>query len=48
VHLTDEEFDALHAQQYGLPVDHQLDVATMSIEQQALAILKLWDSFSSH
>jgi hypothetical protein len=44
VHLTDEEFDALHAQQLArLAVDERLEVASMTLEQQAAAVTHLWD-----
>lgn len=44
VYLTDEEFEALHAEdrQHPPPADHHLEVGNLSIEQQVAAVESLW------
>ena len=49
VHLTWEEFVALHEadRSASLAADHALDVTSMTLEQQAAAIARLWASEQS-
>jgi hypothetical protein len=44
VHLTDNEFDDLHAQESAndLPADHIIDVAQMSLQEQSDAVRQVW------
>lgn len=45
VHLSDEEFEALHANQSGVgPIDHRLDVAHLGQDEQAAQVRALWTS----
>jgi hypothetical protein len=45
VHLTEEEFDALHQadQLVRLEADHLLDVTSMTLEEQTAAVARLWE-----
>ena len=44
VHLTDNEFDDLHAQEFAndLPADHIIDVEQMSLQEQSDAVMQVW------
>ena len=45
VHLTEDEFDALHAlQSDGVAVDHNVDVELMTLADQSDAVTRLWQA----